>query len=773
MIGECQLGVGGELGAEGCFFEEVLAGSNLKSLEGSQAMGDKGLFPRVMVALCLIGIIVLPAVSEDLSQDVHWLLVGIGAALALVQVTAGREAVEKGENPTALVEAMHHEKEDLYERLNEIKKERNEVEHYFDTLMESVPSNVYFKDKESRFLKVNKSMAAWIGVGHPSDLVGKTDDDLFGPEHAEAARADEEKVMTTGKPLTGYVEKETFESGEETWVLTNKMPFRDRVGYVMGTFGISNDVTELVQTQQTLERERNVLRLLIDGFPDNIYIRDIDGKYLVANKSLANFVGVATPEEVVGKGPLDFFDLEKAEKALAEDQEVIKTGEPVVNRESILKSAKNGRRWLMISKVPVRDPQGKVLGVMGWNRDVTEQRRAAEELQKSEQRVQEIVDHCPAVISLKDLEGRFLMVNRRYEDLFNVKPEDLLGKTDTFLFDEKFAQKFQENDRLAMKSGEPTQVEEIVPHNDGNRTYVSMKFPLKDMEGNVYAIGGISTDITDRKKAEEAMKDLNDELVNANDDLRSAQEQLIQAEKLESVGRLAAGVAHEVKNPLAMIGMGLEFLTRRLPDDDEKGQETIHRMRRGVDRAKEIVKGLVDFSSARQLGLKEYEPNAIVKETILLVDYELRKGNVRVIKNLAEDLPVVMLDKTKIEQILVNLMMNAMHAMEEGGDLIITTATETLENVEHDEGSRMKERWRTGDAIVRIIIDDGGSGIDKDKLSKIFDPFFTTKETGVGTGLGLAVSRKIAELHGGKLELENRKGGGVRATLSLRAKRPS
>ena len=323
---------------------------------------------------------------------------------------------------------------------------------------------------------------------------------------------------------------------------------------------------------------------------------------------------------------------------------------------------------------------------------------------------------------------------------------------------------------MAAERGEPTQVEEKVPQGDGEHTYVSVKFPLLDLSGKIYAIGGISTDITDRKKAEEEMKDLNAELVGANKDLRSAQEQLIQAEKLESVGRLAAGVAHEVKNPLAMIGMGLEFLHRRLSEEDTKGHETVDRMKRGVDRANEIVKGLVDFSSARQLGLVEYDPNAVVKESALLVDYPLRKAKVNVDMRLGENLPPVMLDKTKIEQILVNLMINAMHAMDGGGDLIVSTRADVLEDVERDEGSRMKERWRSGDTIVRIVIEDTGSGIDEEKIGKIFDPFFTTKETGVGTGLGLAVSRKIAELHHGKLELENRAEGGVRATLSLQAR---
>jgi PAS domain S-box-containing protein len=492
----------------------------------------------------------------------------------------------------------------------------------------------------------------------------------------------------------------------------------------------------------------------------------------VVNQALANFVGCEKPEDVVGKEPKDFFSPERAEATLAEDRKVMASGKPLANRERRLHSSKGEKRWLMVSKVPVRDTEGKVLGVVGWNRDVTEQRRAAEDLQQSERRVQEIVDQCPAVIYLKDAEGRYLMLNQRFEELFHVTREEMLGKTDHDLFDEKTARAFQENDGIAAERGRPTQVEEKVPQDDGEHTYVSVKFPLWNMEGDVYAVGGISTDITDRKKAEEAMSELNEELVGANRDLRSAQEQLIQAEKLESVGRLAAGVAHEVKNPLAMIGMGLELLTRRLPEDDEKGQEAARRMKRGIERAKEIIKGLVDFSSAGQLGLKEYDPNVVVRETILLVEYQLKQAKVKVVSHLSEELPVVMMDKTKIEQILVNLIINAMHAMEGGGELTVRTRSETLSEVERDGGTRSKDRWREGDSLVRIVVEDTGTGIDAKKMGKIFDPFFTTKETGVGTGLGLAVSRKIAELHGGLLELENRESGGVRATLSLQAKPP-
>ena len=398
-------------------------------------MGKVGRLPGVLVALALVGVVLLLAMATDLGAEFRGTLAFVGVVLAVGQMLTSKMGGAGDEG--AMTEKLHAEKEVLVREKSALAAELEEVEHYFDTLMESVPSNVYFKDKSSRFLKVNQSMADWIGVGHPADLIGKTDADLFGSEHAEAAREDEEKIMRTGRSLTGYVEKETFDTGDETWVLTNKMPFRDREGFVVGTCGISSDVTELVSTQSTLERERNTLRLLIDGFPDNIYIRDPEGKYLVVNQALATFAGCEKPEDMVGRSPLEFFPRDRAEAFLVEDREVIKTGNRVINRESSLRAANGEMRQTMISKIPVHDPEGKVVGVVGWNRDVTEQRRAAEELRRSEQRVQEIVDHCPAVIYLKDMEGRYLMHNRRYEELFGIERHGMLGKTDFDVFDEE------------------------------------------------------------------------------------------------------------------------------------------------------------------------------------------------------------------------------------------------------------------------------------------------------------------------------------------------
>lgn len=662
---------------------------------------------------------------------------------------------------------INHE---LETKLKDGRESHRKLEHYFEMLMANVPANIYFKDRESRFLRVNQSMAAWVGRGHPEDLVGKTDHDLFGPEHADQARADEIRIVKTGASINGLVEREIFPDGKTGWVLTNKMPFRDREGHIIGTFGMSSDVSELVETQHILERERNMLRSLIDGFPDKIFARDLQRRYLVVNKAMADWVGAKAPEDMLGKTPADYFPEVVVRTGKEEDLRMIETGDPVLNREWHLELRKGDLHYFVTTKVLLRDADGKPWGIIGMDRDVTEQRRAQDKAIQAEQRMQEMIDNSPAVISMKDLKGRYLMVNRGFEDLFGLERKDVLGFTDHQLMaDKAAADKFRKHDLLVAERGESLQMDEELYVDNEPRTYVSVKFPLRDLRGELKAIGTISTDITDRKAAEQSMHRLNDDLIHANDDLRRAQEQLIQAEKMESVGRLAAGVAHEVKNPLAMIGMGIELLARRVPEEDTQGVETIERMKRGIDRAKKIVKGLVDYSSARQLSVEPKDIAEVIADSLALVEYPLRQARVKLVEDLEPDLPHVSVDSTKMEQVLVNLMINAMHAMPDGGTLVVRAYSTILSGVRRDEGVRTTGHLREGDRIVRIEIDDTGTGIEEGNMSKLFDPFFTTKPTGTGTGLGLAVCRKIVDLHNGVLELENRPEGGVRASITLKA----
>ena len=275
-------------------------------------------------------------------------------------------------------------------------------------------------------------------------------------------------------------------------------------------------------------------------------------------------------------------------------------------------------------------------------------------------------------------------------------------------------------------------------------------------------------DIAQRKLAEEQLKQANADLTKSNEELKVAQMQIIQAAKLESVGRLAAGVAHEVKNPLEIILMSAEFLSKKLTDRDEQTTMLLDDIDYAVKRADSVVRGLLDFSASEEIRADIEEVNAAVEGALFLVKHQLDRSHIALVKNLAKRLPLVKLDKGKVQQVFVNLFMNAVHAMEGGGILTVKTYSKRLSATYHRRQDA-SDGFKIGETLVIVEVEDTGTGIPEQQLSKIFDPFFTTKAAGKGTGLGLSVTNKIIELHGGALEIGNRKEGGARATVMFRA----
>lgn len=248
--------------------------------------------------------------------------------------------------------------------------------------------------------------------------------------------------------------------------------------------------------------------------------------------------------------------------------------------------------------------------------------------------------------------------------------------------------------------------------------------------------------------------------------LTVAQQQMVQAEKLESVGRLAAGVAHEVKNPLMILLTGIKYLSRR-PTEDESVRQVLDDMSDAVERADKVIRGLLDLSAPRELDVKLEDLNPIVEQSLLLVKHDLDRGRITVIKKLDDDLPQVLLDSFKIQQVLVNLFTNASHAMPDGGMLTVKTYLRPPMGAAGAADELPADR-PTPEGVVVVEVDDTGTGIPKDKLKKVFDPFFTTKPTGMGTGLGLSIARQIVEMQRGVIVIRNRPEGGVRATILFR-----
>ena len=521
-----------------------------------------------------------------------------------------------------------------------------------NTLLDNIPDRIYFKDRKSRFIRINRSLMTLFGLDGPEKAYGHTDADFYGPEHAQEALNDELHVMETGEPVVNKIESETLYDGTRAWSLTTKLPLRDRSGTIVGTCGISREITDLKEMESALENERNLLRAVIDNVPDLIFLKDAEGRYLLDNVAHMHWLGASDRAEIIGRTAFDFFPDETARAFAEADQQVLLSGQPVVNREEKTVDVQGHTHWALLTKVPWFSEDGRVQGLVCLKRDITEQKMAEEGL-------------------------------------------------------------MQANGNLAASR------EEVLA-----------------------AMGKIQA---------------------AHQELRDMQLQLIEAEKMKSIGRLAAGVAHEVKNPLAIVKMGIEFLSQSAPADATAGL-ILKEMGDAVQRADDVIRGLLDFSAPKKIEVKEENLNGVIDQALKLVRGEMKPG-VQVERELQQKLPPVGLDAAKMSQVFVNLFINALHAMGDEGTLAVRTYSKQLTGVGANISGSRSESFRVGSTLVVVEIDDTGHGIPEDKLSKIFEPFFTTKPTGVGTGLGLSVVKTIVDLHGATIDVRNLHDGGARVTI--------
>lgn len=252
-----------------------------------------------------------------------------------------------------------------------------------------------------------------------------------------------------------------------------------------------------------------------------------------------------------------------------------------------------------------------------------------------------------------------------------------------------------------------------------------------------------------RAAAEHELRRTSLHLRKSHTDLQLAQWKLIEAERLEAVGKLAAGVAHEVKNPLMTLLTGVHYLMKHVPTTDEGVKTLLEDMHDAVKRADAVIMGLLDFSAPRELVLAPADLNAVIQRSAGMVKHEVTRARVALDLTLGTDLPPLALDVFKLQQVLVNVLTNAAHATPPGGRITVRTYCR--------------------DGVTILEVDDTGSGIPEEALAKLFDPFFTTKPAGKGTGLGLAVTRQIVEMHGASIDIGNRPEGGARVTIAFNA----
>jgi PAS domain S-box-containing protein len=529
---------------------------------------------------------------------------------------------------------------------------------------------------------------------------------------------------------------------------------------------------ERMRIKRALNEQRLRVATLLESIPDRIYFKDASSRFIEVNPATAHSLGLVDPSVAIGRSDFDFYTPEQAKVAFDDEMTAICSGQPLIGKLE-REACGDGRvRWFSTTKMPMRNEQGRIVGTFGISRDVTELKRAEEALRESEARYRELLTTITDYIYtvwIKDGVQVGTTYGKGCIAVTGYLPEDFAAEP--YLWHRIVHpddQALVDGNILRVKRGEvPGQIEYRIIHRDGSTRWLSNRsVPRYSDHDELIAYDGLVSDITARKTAEERLTKAHHKLHEAfarlsqsHKELLSTQMQLFEAEKLQSVGRLAAGVAHEVKNPLAILQMGIGCLRTGNGDSGE----VLDEMMTAVKRADTVISGLLDFSAPKDLNLYETEINAVVRRALDFVKHELMRTHVRPITNFAEGLPLCRLDHNKIEQVLINVFTNAYQAMADGGTITISTFQKILDahEVVREEGNRSGVRFREGDAAVVIQVKDSGPGVPEQLLARIFEPFFTTKPTGKGTGLGLTVAQKIVDLHAGRMTIHNDAGGGA------------
>ncbi len=363
--------------------------------------------------------------------------------------------------------------------------------------------------------------------------------------------------------------------------------------------------------------------------------------------------------------------------------------------------------------------------------------RIQRELENSEARLQQILDNATAVVSVKDTEGRFLFVNREWERVFRLRQADVVGRTEEECLPQDVARPHHANDRLVLDANAPMEFEETARLDDGTHTYISIKFPLHDAGGRAYAVCGISTDVTERKRSAE--------------ELARQRESIYQREKLAALGSLLAGVSHELNNPLSVVVARAVLLEEH---GEPATQAAAVKIRTAAERCARIVRTFLAMARQQRPERGPVDIREVVDAALDIAAYALRTSGVEVEVDCPSDLPRVLADADQLHQVMLNLLINAQQA---------------LQDRPLPRRIRVAGRFDVGRRVLAVTVSDNGPGVPSSLRARVFEPFFTTKPTGVGTGVGLAVSLGIVEAHGGTLTVDASPEGGAEFTVSLPA----
>lgn len=500
----------------------------------------------------------------------------------------------------------------------------------------------------------------------------------------------------------------------------------------------ARDVTEARRVEAEAARMNDLLRAVAEGTPDSVFVKDQQGKYLLLNAAAARAVGQPA-EEVIGKYDSEIFGPEDAATVIASDELVMRTNQAQTVEEQLRLDGKT--RFFQTIKAPHRNAKGEVIGVIGIARDVTEKKLAEQALRLRDRAIQAVSQGL--IITDPNQSGNpIIFVSPSFERITGYSSEEALGKNCRFLQGKETDQETVQAMRDAIAERRPCVVDILNYRKDGSPFWNSLSIdPVFDESGAVLYFVGVQNDITERKTLEE---------------------QLRRAQKMEAVGRLAGGVAHDFNNLLTII-MGYSELLLAHPELSPSLQELVNAISEAGNRAATLTRQLLGFSRQTIMQPQVIDLNAVIASTAKLLR-RLIGEDIEFTTVLAPELNRVKVDPGQLDQVLMNLVVNARDAMPTGGKLTIETASVELS----EEYAATHLDVKPG-RYVMLAITDTGCGMTAEVKSRLFEPFFTTKKIGEGTGLGLPVVLGIVQQSGGSINVYSEPGHGTTFKIYLPA----
>jgi PAS domain S-box-containing protein len=516
---------------------------------------------------------------------------------------------------------------------------------------------------------------------------------------------------------------------------------------VLGT--MRNYLAGKKQVEDALAHERDLFKALLDTIPDRIYFKDRQSRFIRCSRSVLKRFGLTSMEQVAGKTDFDFHPDTQAREFFGNEQQIIETRQPLIGKIERRVEADGRVLWSMVDKVPVINEQGEVTGIVGISHDITALKEAEAELRENEELNRTLLSSLPQRVFYKNKELVFQGANDAFARDLGCAPEAIIGKTDFDFFPKDLALKYRDDDRQVMAASKPVIIEEINMVNGQERVVEVMKAPVIDDEGNLMGLVGLFTDITERKKAEEKLRAFAMRLEQNNRELQE----------------FAYVASHDLQEPLRKVrAFGDRLKAKCGASFTVEGRDYLERMQNAAGRMQTLIEALLAYSriSTRAQPFVPVKLNKIIQE--VLSDLEVRieqvGGKVEV-----ENLPEIEADAMQMRQLFQNLIGNALKFTRPGIAPVVKVHCEAMVSDSENTGGRLP----IGRNYFRIYLQDNGIGFDEKYLDRIFTVFqrLHGRNEYEGSGVGLAICRKIVMRHNGDITARSQPGQGATFIIIL------